>query len=52
MSNEPDPLEELTEATMAQYELYRSWIRSGFTEEQAFELIRAVVQAFARGAVS
>lgn len=52
MSDEQDAFEELTEATMAQYELYRAWVRSGFTEEQAFELIKAVVQAFARGASS
>lgn len=45
-----DSFAELTEATVAQYELYRSWIASGFTEEQALELFKAVISAFARGA--
>lgn len=52
MSEEPDPLAELTEATMAQYELYAAWVRAGFSPDQAFELVKAVVQSFARNAVT
>lgn len=51
MTDEKDPLAELMEATIAQYELYRAWIRAGFTDAQAFELLKAVVGSFANGMV-
>lgn len=48
--DEPDsPLGSLAQAAVGQHEMYVSWIDAGFSEEQAFELLKAVVTSIVRG---
>jgi hypothetical protein len=39
----------LTEAAAGQHEMYLCWLEAGFTEEQAFELLKVVIAEIVRG---
>lgn len=52
MSGPEDPFGELMEATLSQHEMYTSWMRAGFTSEQAMELLKVVVTEVVRGSIS
>lgn len=51
MNDPEDPLTSLMEATVSQHELYQAWVDAGFTETQAFELLKIAVTEVFRGAV-
>jgi len=46
MGNDPtDPITELAAAAAQLHELYASYVEAGFTEHQAFELIKTIIAA-------
>lgn len=50
--NQPeDPLSLVQQGAIAQHELYLSWRGAGFTEEQAMELLKAVITTAVQRAV-
>jgi hypothetical protein len=50
MDESLDPLGSLSEAAVGQHEMYTSWVAAGFTEHQAFELLKVVVGKIVEGA--
>lgn len=44
-----DPVSALKEGAIQMHELYLSWVDSGFTEEQAFSLLLAVLTEQTKG---
>ncbi len=48
--NPQPPLTELAAAAVQQHELYRSWVDAGFTQDQALDLLKAVIAAGIGGA--
>lgn len=46
-----DPVGVLAEGAAAQHELFLAYVGAGFTEEQAFRLILAIVTASIRGSL-
>lgn len=48
MSQPEDPLPVVQEGAIAQHELFLSWCQAGFTEEQALELLIAVITSSLR----
>jgi hypothetical protein len=51
VSDSPQPpLTELAAAAVQQHELYRAWVDAGFTEEQAMQLLVAVLLGSIGGA--
>jgi hypothetical protein len=40
-----DPMTALTETAAQQHEIFLTWVKAGFTEGQALELLKAVITA-------
>ena len=49
MDEESEIFSALEEAAVGQHEMYTTWVKAGFTEQQAFELLKVVVGELARG---
>ncbi len=45
-----DPFTAQNEGAVVQHELFKAWVAAGFTDEQALELLKAVVTAMIRKA--
>jgi hypothetical protein len=43
MTDPTPPLTELAAAAVQQHELFRSWVDAGFTEDQAMQLLVAIL---------
>lgn len=50
MDDFDESLGSLSEAAVGQHEMYTSWVAAGFTEDQAFELLKVVVAKIIEGA--
>lgn len=48
MSQPEDPMTELQAGAVNQHEMYLSWIEAGFTEDQAMDLLKAVIVSLIR----
>ncbi|HET6636803.1 MAG TPA: hypothetical protein VFH77_17430 [Streptomyces sp.] len=45
----PDPLTPLAAEAAMHHEAFKAWVKAGFTQEQAMELLKAVITAHVRG---
>lgn len=45
----PEPITELAALAAQHHELYQAWTAAGFTEQQALELLKALVTAGVTG---
>lgn len=48
-NNPPPPLTELAAAAVQQHELYSAWVDAGFTEDQALQMMIALMISHAGG---
>jgi hypothetical protein len=48
MSESGDPLVGMDEGAVTQHELYMSWVRAGFTPDQALDLVKTVISEIFR----
>ena len=48
MPQPEDPLTLLQTGAVNQHEMYLSWVQAGFTEEQALDLLKAVITSLIR----
>ncbi|MEI5520701.1 hypothetical protein WB388_08810 [Streptomyces brasiliscabiei] len=45
----PEPITELAAMAAQNHEAYEAWVAAGFTEQQALELLKAVITAHIKG---
>lgn len=45
----PDPITELVAMAAQNHEMFQAWVDAGFTEQQALELLKALITAHIKG---